>query len=879
MDYKNLKDAIKAVINKNGAQEITGQIMQDTLLSIVSKLGGNKTFAGVASPTTVPDTTDANIFYIAGENGTYVNFGGAKVENEAAVFVQVSGGTWRTIYTGIQTSYGVNNQLQQEHEFFETAIDMVSADLTQFKQTEFNDVKEDVAGHATEIAKNKSYITKINGEIATLNEATNTAADEFVRIEGKVDANLKDAVVVFGPSTDTGVYKGADILSFTNDTPTSTVTAYMSQYWDKLVKLASGKISGSVYAESNNANCTGGSCIVGTQFGYLKIEIEDYRTGGLAGDALVLSYETDEEYTRIKINKDRGNSFLVERIDAKNILKTASSLFNLGNAIDYGFYYNKKNNEFSKDYTFYSRIINLENLDTIRIVFNVFGACAVCLMDGNFRMVHEFTFTDFEDQEEIFKPSDYATAKYLIYSTLRGKIWTSRLQIIESKASIINDCGFFTTSLFDLSFSHFVDNKKYATDLSTIYEDNSNASYFDCTKIERISVLTQPKESTYNIIVVNKDRTHIYIDLSTYGKYGSSYMLIDLTKYKDREYVIYNNDKRYAKVPSMYVVPSKNVYELISELSSSIRQTQALLYVYGDGINKTVSGEDISPNDEYSPSNEMQTLENKPRYKNFSYYLAKRNKLQWYDFAFEKATLTDCKTKAAPYLNCVLADEAIISMSDQKPNYIMLWYGINDVTYGPIMQRELWLKDKYKAEIAYPIQESEIGKDGYATAEQKAEVDKAVGRVGEVDYDNADSYFFAKFVGTENDEVLTTWCGALNYAFPLLMSEYPTAKFMIIVPDHEKHGKLIREATIKMAEKWGVLYFDLNSLPYWYGSEKTKFENTQHEEMQWLLASGETAAPTVEGFNKSLYSYDGVRPSELGHKVISFPIGNKLING
>ena len=879
MDYKNLKDAIKAVIKKNGAQEITGQIMQDTLLSIVSKLGSNKTFAGVASPTTVPDTTDANIFYIAGENGTYVNFGGAKVENEAAVFVQVSGGTWRAIYTGIQTSHGVNNQLQQEHEYFETAIDKVSADLTQFKQTEFNDVKEDVAGHATEIAKNKSDITKINGEIATLNEATNTAGNELVRIEGKVDANLKDAVVVFGPSTNTGIYKGADILSFTNDTPTSTVTAYMSQYWDKLVKLASGKISGSVYAESNNANCTGGSCIGGTQFGYLKIEIEDYQTGGLAGDVLVLSYETGEEYTRIKINKDRGNLFLVERIDAKNILKTASSLFNLGNAIDYGFFYNKTANDFSKDNTFYSRIINLENLDTIRIVFNVFGACTVCLMDVNFRMVHEFTSTEFEDQEEIFKTSDYATAKYLIYSTQRGKIWTSRLQIIESKASIINDCGFFTTSLFDLSFSHFVDNKKYDTDLSTIGEDNSNASYFDCTKIERISVLTQPKESTYNIIVVNEDRTHIKLDLSTYGKYGSSYMLIDLTKYKNRKYVIYNNDKRYAKAPSMYVVPSKNVYELISELSSSIRPTQALLYVYGDGINKTVSGEDISPNDEYSPSNEMQTLENKPRYKNFAYYLAKRNKLQWYDFAFEKATLTDCKTKAAPDLNCVLTDDAIISMTDQKPDYITLWYGVNDAQFNPIMQRELWLKDKYKANIDYPMQESEIGKEGYATAEQKAEVDKVVGRVGEVDYDNADSYFFAKFVGTENDEELTTWCGALNYAFPLLMSEYPEAKILIICPDHEKHGKLIREATIKMAEKWGVLYFDLNSLPYWYGSEKTKFENTQHEEMSWLLASGETAAPTVEGFNKSRYSYDGVRPSELGHKVISFPIGNKLING
>ena len=871
MDYKNLKDAIKAVIKKNGAQEITGQIMQDTLLSIVSKLGGNKTFAGVARPTTVPDTTDANIFYIAGENGTYVNFGGAKVENEAAVFVQVSDGTWRAIYTGIQTSHGVNNQLQQEHEYFETEIDKVSADLTQFKQTEFTDVKEDVAGNATEIAKNKSDITKINGEIATLNEATNTAADELVRIEGKVDANLKDAVVVFGPSTNTGVYKGADILSFTNDTPTSTVTAYMSQYWEKLVKLASGKISGSVYAESNNANCTGGSCIGGTQFGYLKIEIEDYQKGGLAGEVLVLSFDSGTERKEMKLTKSE-DSILLHLQSYNNLHSVSSSLYNnTEELIVRGSYYIDSNIFNQNDDTFISLCLNVSNVKKIYLKYINHGSAKTFIEynDGSTEVLKN-TF------DGILDLSEKKSRKNLYVSSV--KVIGIIARVVEVENNISSDLSGINSDIYDYSGCIY----KIGTYFSEDGAEQSQTAYVAyIIDVENVGFIELSCFIAGSAKCLLKKRNG---ELKVLGvdEYQSKKYYIDTASLSGYKWLLVSHDSKNGNAPSPIIKVKEYKYNIIHDLIKRIdalSTPKTLLYNIGDSINKSLDGEEISPNDEYAPSNEMQTLENKPRYKNFAYYLAKRNKLQWYDFAFEKATLTDCKTKAAPDLNCVLTDDAIISMSDQKPDYITLWYGVNDEKFNPIMQRELWLKDKYKAEIAYPMQESEIGKEGYANAEQKAEVDKAVGRVGEVDYDNADSYFFAKFVGTENDEGLTTWCGALNYAFPLLMSEYPTAKIMIIVPDHATHGEMLRKATIKMAEKWGVLYFDLNSLPYWYGSEKTKFENTQHEEMQWLLASGETAAPTVEGFNKSRYSYDGVRPSELGHKVISFPIGNKLING
>jgi hypothetical protein len=858
MDYKNLKDAIKAVIKKNGAQEITGQIMQDTLLSIVSKLGGNKTFAGVASPTTVPDTTDANIFYIAGENGTYVNFGGAKVENEAAVFVQVSGGTWRAIYTGIQTSHGVNNQLQQEHEYFETEIDKVSADLTQFQQTEFSNVKEDVERHTTEIAKNKSDITKINGEIATLNEASNTAADELVRIEGKVDANLKDAVVVFLPSTNTGDYKGADILSFTNDTPKSTVTAYMSQYWDKLVKLASGKISGSVYAESNNANCTGGYCIGGTQFGYLKIEIEDYQKGGLAlaGEVLVLSFDSGVERKEMKFSKSGSN------ISAKvNTYKNAKGIDNY--------------------------IVD----------------CSKCnLAEGNFWTENATLFP--ESVYDSIAVDVVGVKKIVVRAYISGN---ARILLVDRGSKVLNTYNYFNNKCaereIDLTYykktaykllicNNWVLCSNFKAVITEFHEEYNNIIRSAAAEIYNIDAVAKENAGGYNIDGTRNNNLpgffkHVYACKSVKSFFVNSVMdspevasIVGISNPLAESGVVIERGvvggARIVNIPEEYnyvaitfkslaqfsiFEPRGDVYTLLSELMNN----KGSLALLGDGLS--------------SRNNIAYYKLNSGEIKGVGEYIAERYKLNVSNENYDFATLTDCKTKSAPDLNCVLTDDAIISMSDKKPNYILIWYGINDVTYGPIMQRELWFKDKYKADIAYPMQESEIGKDGYATAEQKAEVDKVVGRVGEVDYDNADSYFFAKFVGTENDEGLTTWCGALNYAFPLLMSEYPEAKILIICPDHEKHGKLIREATIKMAEKWGVLYFDLNSLPYWYGSEKTKFENTQHEGMSWLLASGETAAPTVEGFNKSRYNYDGIRPSDLGHKVISFPIGNKLING
>lgn len=75
MAYENLKDAIKQVIKQNGNQEITGNLLQSTLLNIVNTLGADYKFLGFAMPSTVPPTSEeGRLFYFASEAGEYPNF-------------------------------------------------------------------------------------------------------------------------------------------------------------------------------------------------------------------------------------------------------------------------------------------------------------------------------------------------------------------------------------------------------------------------------------------------------------------------------------------------------------------------------------------------------------------------------------------------------------------------------------------------------------------------------------------------------------------------------------------------------------------------------------------------------------------------------------
>lgn len=89
-----LKEAIASVIKTNDNQEITGQLLQNALNNIITNVGENATFAGIATPTTNPGTPDGPVFYIATTAGSYSNFGSLEVSKGETAILQWNNGTW-----------------------------------------------------------------------------------------------------------------------------------------------------------------------------------------------------------------------------------------------------------------------------------------------------------------------------------------------------------------------------------------------------------------------------------------------------------------------------------------------------------------------------------------------------------------------------------------------------------------------------------------------------------------------------------------------------------------------------------------------------------------------------------------------------------------
>src|SRR5699024_4634988 len=90
-NWSTLKAAVAKVIKTNGNKEITGAVLQKVLNNMISNLGANATFAGIATPTTNPGAPDGNVFYLATEAGTYSNFNGIEIASGEAVILEWRG--------------------------------------------------------------------------------------------------------------------------------------------------------------------------------------------------------------------------------------------------------------------------------------------------------------------------------------------------------------------------------------------------------------------------------------------------------------------------------------------------------------------------------------------------------------------------------------------------------------------------------------------------------------------------------------------------------------------------------------------------------------------------------------------------------------------
>ena len=107
-NWDMLKSAIAGIIKTNGNQEITGQLLQNTLNSIVSSVGENATFAGIATPDTNPGAPDGPVFYLATTDGVYANFNGIELTEGEAAILEWSNGAWSKKTSGFATQDQLN---------------------------------------------------------------------------------------------------------------------------------------------------------------------------------------------------------------------------------------------------------------------------------------------------------------------------------------------------------------------------------------------------------------------------------------------------------------------------------------------------------------------------------------------------------------------------------------------------------------------------------------------------------------------------------------------------------------------------------------------------------------------------------------------------
>jgi lysophospholipase L1-like esterase len=101
--YSTLKAEIIASIKRNGAQAITGDLLQEKLLAMIDSLGEFYQFGGLALPSTEFTPGDEPVVFIAATPGTYTNFGGLVVADGEVALLVWDGSAWSKQTTDIAT--------------------------------------------------------------------------------------------------------------------------------------------------------------------------------------------------------------------------------------------------------------------------------------------------------------------------------------------------------------------------------------------------------------------------------------------------------------------------------------------------------------------------------------------------------------------------------------------------------------------------------------------------------------------------------------------------------------------------------------------------------------------------------------------------------
>lgn len=188
MAYDQIKESIKAVIKGNGNYEITGNVLQAVLLSMVDTLGPEYQFLGIATKSTVPVVVEGNSFYITTEVGTYTNFknsGNTTITvNQLGILTSTNGTAWNftPIFIGVSKGGG---------EVFNDYVNNKAGGVNSHaegQETEAVGVNSHAEGFQTKANKNNSHaegrVTVADGAASHAEGQNTTASGDYSHAEG-----------------------------------------------------------------------------------------------------------------------------------------------------------------------------------------------------------------------------------------------------------------------------------------------------------------------------------------------------------------------------------------------------------------------------------------------------------------------------------------------------------------------------------------------------------------------------------------------------------------------------------------------------------------------------------------------------------------------
>jgi hypothetical protein len=218
--YSNTKAKINEKITTNGAQAVTGIILNDVLQTMVDSLGADYQFGGLVQPGSSFTAGEQPVVFLATTPGTYTNFGGLVVADGEVALLVWSGSAWSKQTTDIATRTEVSQlgQYVENPEWVKVVTDSEDKILYGVK-TDGNfyfgngcppQVQEYVQAQIDAVGIDALLATKVDKVVGkSLIDADFAAAQSVVEnnefLEVKTDSEDK---ILYGVKTDGNFYFG-----------------------------------------------------------------------------------------------------------------------------------------------------------------------------------------------------------------------------------------------------------------------------------------------------------------------------------------------------------------------------------------------------------------------------------------------------------------------------------------------------------------------------------------------------------------------------------------------------------------------------------------------------------------------------------------------